>query len=372
VDPDDGMTLWTIQEYVAANDVWGTRVAKLRAPAPPAPSGAAGPATLGVASTNLTISGAPTNGVGYFEPGSGFSKHLQADIGNCGIVVNGVTNVAPGTVSLDVDTTGVIEGAACNVTITNPDGQSATTNALFTPSGNHVPAANPDGPFQLTCCGPFNGPSVLANDSDRDGNPLTAVKVTDPGHGTLALAAGGTFTYTPAAGFSGNDSFSYAVSDGQVQSAPAAVTLTVAPAASSGGGGGTNTATGTTSAPAPPAPTGASTSPTVFTVSLALVPAKLRAVLAKGLRVSTGCGQSCSLTVKLTLSAGDAKRLHLGRTIATVRRSAGTTRLSLRLRVSRNAARALARVRKIGVTVTAAAVAGTRTRSVSKKITLTR
>jgi hypothetical protein len=38
---------------------------------------------------------------------------------------------------------------------------------------------------------------VLANDSDSDGDSLTAVKVADPSHGTVTLNANGSFTYTP-------------------------------------------------------------------------------------------------------------------------------------------------------------------------------
>jgi hypothetical protein len=144
VDPDDGMTLWTIQEYVASTDVWGTRVAKLRAPAPPAPSGASGAVPIGAASTDVTITGSATNGVGYFEPGPGFSKHLRGGIAGCGVTVNGVTDVAPGAVTLDVNTTAATPGELCNVTITNPDGQAATTNALFTVSSDHAPGLASD------------------------------------------------------------------------------------------------------------------------------------------------------------------------------------------------------------------------------------
>src|SRR5207249_1706644 len=48
-----------------------------------------------------------------------------------------------------------------------------------------------------------------ANDSDVDGDPLAAVLVSGPSHGTLALNADGSFTYTPAADYNGPDSFTY-------------------------------------------------------------------------------------------------------------------------------------------------------------------
>src|SRR5207247_804957 len=50
-------------------------------------------------------------------------------------------------------------------------------------------------------------PGVLANDTDIDGNTLTAVLVTSPSHGTLALNANGSFTYTPVSNYNGPDSF---------------------------------------------------------------------------------------------------------------------------------------------------------------------
>ena len=51
-----------------------------------------------------------------------------------------------------------------------------------------------------------------------DGNPLTAVVVTRPAHGTLTLNADGTFTYTPAANYNGTDSFTYKANDGTADS----------------------------------------------------------------------------------------------------------------------------------------------------------
>src|SRR2546428_11803397 len=42
---------------------------------------------------------------------------------------------------------------------------------------------------------------VLGNDSDAEGDTLTAILVSGPSHGTLALNANGSFSYTPAANY---------------------------------------------------------------------------------------------------------------------------------------------------------------------------
>jgi VCBS repeat-containing protein len=71
-------------------------------------------------------------------------------------------------------------------------------------------------------------PGVLANDSDPDGDPLTAMLESGPAHGVLTLNVDGGFTYTPAAGFAGTDSFTYRAADGAgAVSAAATVTITV-------------------------------------------------------------------------------------------------------------------------------------------------
>ncbi|HHW84574.1 MAG TPA: ExeM/NucH family extracellular endonuclease, partial [Actinomycetales bacterium] len=57
-------------------------------------------------------------------------------------------------------------------------------------------------------------PGVLGNDTDVDEDALTAVVVDDVTSGTLDLAADGSFTYTPEAGFVGEDSFTYKAFDG--------------------------------------------------------------------------------------------------------------------------------------------------------------
>lgn len=73
---------------------------------------------------------------------------------------------------------------------------------------------------------------VLSNDRDAERDPLsvsTAQPLTQPAHGSLTLNADGSLTYIPVANFYGKDSFSYAASDGLIDSAPATVTITVNP-----------------------------------------------------------------------------------------------------------------------------------------------
>ncbi len=70
-------------------------------------------------------------------------------------------------------------------------------------------------------------PGVLANDMDADGDALTASLVSGPAHGQLTLDANGSFSYTPAAGYSGSDSFLYAASDGKAGSNTATVSIAV-------------------------------------------------------------------------------------------------------------------------------------------------
>ena len=55
---------------------------------------------------------------------------------------------------------------------------------------------------------------LLGNDSAPGGGSLSLVSFTDPPHGTLVDNGDGTLSYVPDAGFSGEDTFEYTVSDG--------------------------------------------------------------------------------------------------------------------------------------------------------------
>ncbi|TDW41726.1 CshA-type fibril repeat protein, partial [Roseinatronobacter bogoriensis subsp. barguzinensis] len=90
---------------------------------------------------------------------------------------------------------------------------------------NNAPNANDD-----AFSGDFNEPvkgNVLANDTDKDGDKLSVVSVTQPKNGTVKMFSDGNFTYTPNDGFSGTDTFTYKISDGKGGYGTAKVTITV-------------------------------------------------------------------------------------------------------------------------------------------------
>ncbi|MGH6693154.1 MAG: DUF2341 domain-containing protein, partial [Gammaproteobacteria bacterium] len=77
--------------------------------------------------------------------------------------------------------------------------------------------------------GPSAVGGVLGNDTDADGNPLTAsyVLASGPSDGVLTFNSDGTFVYTPDPDFFGTDTFQYRANDGTVDSNVGTVTITV-------------------------------------------------------------------------------------------------------------------------------------------------
>jgi len=70
--------------------------------------------------------------------------------------------------------------------------------------------------------------AVLSNDSDPDGDTISVTGVSvSPANGDVVLNADGSFSYTPAAGFSGTDIFEYTITDNAGGVAAATVEVTV-------------------------------------------------------------------------------------------------------------------------------------------------
>ena len=72
-------------------------------------------------------------------------------------------------------------------------------------------------------------PGILTNDTDVEGDPLTAVLVGNVTHGTLALNPNGGFTYLSATNYNGSDSFTYRANDGTTNGNLATVTINITP-----------------------------------------------------------------------------------------------------------------------------------------------
>ncbi len=110
------------------------------------------------------------------------------------------------------------------------DGDDLSAPATVTISVNGPPTAQNDtyAATEDVALVVMASTGVLANDADAEGDPMTAALVDGPANGTLTLNPNGSFTYTPAADFSGTDTFTYRASDGNASSSLATVTINVA------------------------------------------------------------------------------------------------------------------------------------------------
>jgi len=69
---------------------------------------------------------------------------------------------------------------------------------------------------------------VIGNDVDPDGDTLSIISVSTPANGTVVQVSGRALRYTPQTGYSGQDTFTYSISDGTSEpTVSATVTITV-------------------------------------------------------------------------------------------------------------------------------------------------
>jgi hypothetical protein len=78
----------------------------------------------------------------------------------------------------------------------------------------------------LTVSSPSQG--LLAGAYDPNGDPMSIASYTQPANGSVTVNPNGTFTYTPAPGYAGPDSFTFTVTDGLLAAAPAVANIQVA------------------------------------------------------------------------------------------------------------------------------------------------
>ncbi|HEY3924112.1 MAG TPA: Ig-like domain-containing protein [Acidothermaceae bacterium] len=109
--------------------------------------------------------------------------------------------------------------------VTDPRGGTATGTVTVT-VGSSAMIAN-----SRTAATATNTPvtvGLLSGVTDPGGHPISVDSAGSAAHGTVTLDSSGNATYTPAAGYSGSDTFTYAVSDAFGGSASSTVTVTVA------------------------------------------------------------------------------------------------------------------------------------------------
>lgn len=142
-------------------------------------------------------------------------------------------------------------------TITGCLGGSANLNCTYTPASNYFgtdsftyqayDGQNFSAPQTVTLtinsvndAPTLAGPQAISGDEDTtinfilnagvdiENDPLTYIIVTTPSHGSVSCVARNC-SYTPNADYNGNDSFSYKVNDGNLDSSPATVNITINP-----------------------------------------------------------------------------------------------------------------------------------------------
>ena len=127
-------------------------------------------------------------------------------------------------------------GATDSFTYTVSDGKGGTSTATVAvtinnttpppppPPANNVPVAVND--TFIVPCKATARLDVLANDTDKDGDPLTITSITQPSKASISIGPNGkSLTYTPGANCFVGDIFTYTISDGKGGTSTATVTL---------------------------------------------------------------------------------------------------------------------------------------------------
>lgn len=201
----DNATSTNVQNPSHTYTAAGTYTARLTA------TGAGGTVTSNTKTITVTASNSGSGGSG----GTSASQNPRHRFNTAGTYLvkltvydaAGVADPTPATVTLNVGSTS--SGSTSTPPVASVDSYTVVTGKTLTVAAR----------------------GVLNNDTSASGNSLTASLVTNVSSGTLNLASNGSFTYTPAAGFTGNVTFSYKASDGTTSSAAANVTIAVTAAA---------------------------------------------------------------------------------------------------------------------------------------------
>jgi hypothetical protein len=181
-------------------------------PTCPASVAAATPAGGGPAQVSLTCTGSP----------SGYTIVSSPEHGSLGAIDQATAQVTY------TPTAGFTGQDKFTYLATNSGGRSNTTTVTIT-----VPAAAPTCPASVPETTPAGGGSIQVSLACT-GNPSGYTIVSSPEHGSLGAIDQATaqVTYTPTAGFTGQDKFTYQATNSGGTSQTTTVSITVPPAAS--------------------------------------------------------------------------------------------------------------------------------------------
>lgn len=119
IDPEDDITMWSIQEFCSSTNTWGARVSKIQAPPPSGPY-IVTPSVLSRSKGSKTI----------IITGNGFSREVNITMSNNTRVTN-VTYINENKLRVTCSTKKAKRGT-CSITITNPDGQEGRARNILT------------------------------------------------------------------------------------------------------------------------------------------------------------------------------------------------------------------------------------------------
>lgn len=173
--------------------------------------------------TTLAVSAPGVLGNDSDADGDALSARLVADVAHGALAFNadGSFEYTPAANFFGADSfTYVANDGVADSTVVTVTLSVAAVNDAPT-AGDDVYSVNEDATLSV------GAPGVLGNDADPEGTALTAVRLTNPLHGTLTFSANGSFTYRPAANYFGTDRFTYRATDGAGNSNVATVTLNV-------------------------------------------------------------------------------------------------------------------------------------------------
>lgn len=164
--------------------------------------------------------------------------------------------------------------------------------------------------------------SVTLPCADPNGDAVTRAITSPPAHGTLSAVAGDAVTYTPAAGFTGTDTFSYNADDGGGAGTAGTATVTVTPA------------------------------PDTTKPKLTLLSGKKDGprLVKTGIRLRVKVSEAAAIKAAVTLSSSSAKKAKLAKTKTVTIASASAkatkaTTLTLILKPTRKAKRTLLKLK---------------------------